>query len=134
MLNGYVTMVTEPYFLFTELYEQRNNLTCLLKEMMMDPRREAAAQMAILALENRTKNPKKTTDRNTVLWYKFVTSTPSTHIRQLDGKLKYLPSEISFTTPPQFLETPKLAKHVDGTTQAEARQTQPGDVLQSTTI
>lgn len=79
ILNGYVTMVTEPYFLFTELYEQRNNLRCLLKEMMMDPRRETAAQMAILALENRTKTPKKTTDRNTVLWYKFVTSTPSIH-------------------------------------------------------
>lgn len=77
--NGYVTMVTEPCFLFTELNEQRNNLRCLLKEMTMDSRRETAAQMAILALENRTKNPKKTSDRNTVLWYKFVTSTPSIH-------------------------------------------------------
>lgn len=26
ILNGYVTMVTEPCFLFMELYEQRNNL------------------------------------------------------------------------------------------------------------
>lgn len=43
ILNGYVTMVTEPYFLFTEVYEQRNNLRCLLKEMTMDPRRETAA-------------------------------------------------------------------------------------------
>lgn len=72
-------MVTEPYFLFTELYEQRNNLRYLLKEMTMDPRRETAAYMAILALENRTKNPEKTSDRNNVLWYKFVTSTPSIH-------------------------------------------------------
>lgn len=79
ILNGYVTMVTEPCFLFPELYEQRNNLRCLLKEMTMDLRRETAAWMAILALENRTKNPKKTSDRNTVLWYKFVTSTPSIH-------------------------------------------------------
>lgn len=80
ILNGYVTMVTEPDFLFTELYEQRNNLRCLLKEMMTDPRRETAAQMAISVLENRTKKTqRKTTDRNTVLWYKFVTSTPSIH-------------------------------------------------------
>lgn len=43
ILNGYVTMVTEPYFLFTDLYEQRNNLRCLLKEMTMDPGRETAA-------------------------------------------------------------------------------------------
>lgn len=26
ILNGYVTMVTEPCFLFTEICEQRNNL------------------------------------------------------------------------------------------------------------
>lgn len=43
ILNGYVTMVTEPCFLFPELYEQRNNLRCLLKEMTMDSRRETAA-------------------------------------------------------------------------------------------
>lgn len=50
----------------------------------MDSRRETAAYMAILALKNRTKKKnqqkqKKTSDRNTVLWYKFVTSTPSIH-------------------------------------------------------
>lgn len=43
ILNGYVTMVTEPCFLFTELNEQRNNLRCLLKEMTMDSRRGTAA-------------------------------------------------------------------------------------------
>lgn len=50
----------------------------------MDSRRETAAYMAILALKNRTtkkkqQKQKKTSDRNTVLWYKFVTSTPSIH-------------------------------------------------------
>lgn len=100
ILNGYVTMVTEPCFLLAELEEQRDKFRCLSKEMMMDSRRETAAQMAIWALKNRTTTPKKTSNRNTVLWYKFVTSTPSIHTQYLEGKLKYLPSEISSTTPP----------------------------------
>lgn len=104
ILHGYVTMVTEPCCPFTELYRQSNNFRCL-KEMPMDSRRESAASMAVLALENRTGTPKKTRARNTVLWNKFVTSAPSTHRQQVKIPARW--HLVHYTTP--VLDMPELA-------------------------